>query len=58
MVILKLMLNNYAKAFRLDLPVVVDIVINYKQNIVKHNSVDDFIMCISYIVYFNEMFRL
>jgi hypothetical protein len=33
-------------------------IIKYKQNIVKHNSVDDFIKVYSYIVSFNYMFRL
>jgi hypothetical protein len=43
--------------FRKDFPVVFYRIIKYKQNIVQHNSVDDFIKVYSYIVSFN-MFRL
>jgi hypothetical protein len=33
-------------------------IIKYKENIVKHNSVYDFINVYSYVVSFNDMFRL
>jgi hypothetical protein len=52
------MLNKYGITFRWDFPVVLDSIIYYKQNTVKHISIDDFIMCISYIVYMKDMFRL
>ena len=32
--------------------------IKYKQNIVKHNSINDFMKLYSYIVTFNNMFQL
>ena len=43
MVILKLVLNNYGKAFRWDFRVVLYGIVKHKQNVVKHNSVDDII---------------
>jgi len=39
-------------------PVVLYRIVKYKQNIVKHNSVEDFIEVYSYIASFNDMFRL
>jgi hypothetical protein len=41
-----------------DIPVVFYRIIKYKQNVVKHNSVDDFIKVYSYVVSFNDLFRL
>jgi len=43
--------------FRRDIPVVLYRIVKHKQNIVQHNSVD-FIKVYSYIVCFNDMFRL
>ena len=44
--------------FRWDIPVALYRIIKYKQNIVKHNSINDFNKMYSYIVSFNNMFRL
>ena len=44
--------------FRWDIPVVLYGTIKYKQNIAEHISIKDFIKIYSYIVIFNEMFRL
>jgi len=44
--------------FRWDIPAVLCRIIKYKHNIVKYNSIDDFIKVYSYIVSFNDMFRL
>jgi hypothetical protein len=35
--------------FRWDTPIVLHRIIKYKQNIVKHNSINDFIKMYSYI---------
>ena len=43
--------------FRWDIPVVLYRIIKYKQNIVNHISINDFIKMYSYIVSFNDKFR-
>jgi len=50
MVTLQLVLNKYGIAFRWDIYVVLYGIIKHKQNVVKHNSVDDFIKVHCYIV--------
>jgi hypothetical protein len=44
--------------FRRDILIVLYRIIRYKQYIDQHNSIDDFIKVYSYIVSFNDMFRL